>query len=177
MTAPGERIERCGTCRFWAPDSSACHRRAPSVVPILPLTPQRQSETATLSPQASATWPITAENEWCGEWAPRSETQKQPEPASQEDSVAIRLFLARVAPGIATQNPNVLLESLLNQLPSDVRAVLVRTNGLDGRPPGGLKEVAREHKMSQGHVRALLATGEKLLTEVVRLLSPQRERQ
>lgn len=175
MTALVERLERCGTCRFWVAESSTCHRHAP-VVPARPLT-HRQSEAVTPPPHLSARWPLTAENEWCGEWAPRTESNKNPEPVSQEESVAIRLFLARVAPGLAAQNPNALLESLLNQLPSDVRTVLVRTNGLDGRPPGGLKEVAREHKMSQGHVRALLETGEKLLTEVVRLLSPQRERQ
>ncbi|QJW99273.1 hypothetical protein FTUN_6875 [Frigoriglobus tundricola] len=77
---------------------------------------------------------------------------------------------------MSARNPAALLESLLEQLPSDVRRVLVRTNGLDGRPPAGLKDVARECKMSQGHVRALIAAGEELLTDVVRLLSRQRER-
>jgi hypothetical protein len=49
----------------------------------------------------------------------------------------------------------------------------VRANGLDGRPSGGLKEVARELKMSRGHVRDLLATGEKLLEEIARVLAQQ----
>ena len=54
--------------------------------------------------------------------------------------------------------------------------MLVRANGLDGRPPAGLRDVAREFKMSQGHVRALLTTGEGLLAEVVRLLARRREK-
>jgi hypothetical protein len=84
--------------------------------------------------------------------------------------VATRVFLARIAPTLNTCDP-ALLRSLLDQLPADVRGVLMRSNGLDGRPPAGLRDVARELKMSQGHVRALLATGEELLSEVVRLLA------
>jgi DNA-directed RNA polymerase sigma subunit (sigma70/sigma32) len=91
------------------------------------------------------------------------------------ECLATRVFLARLAPTLDTRDP-ALLGSLLDQLPPDVRQVLVRTNGLDGRPPAGLKDVARELKMSQGHVRALLATGEEMLAEVVRLLSRPRER-
>jgi hypothetical protein len=117
-------------------------------------------------------WPITAADEWCGEWAPAEQVAIP----TFDDCVATRLFLARIAPTLDARNPAALLESLLTQLPSDVRQVLVRTHGLDGRPPAGLKDVAREYKMSQGHVRALIAKGEELLTEVVRLLTRQRER-
>ena len=159
MSASGERSETCETCRFWRAASSECRRRAPAVP----------------APGAGA-WPVTAANEWCGEWAPFAGAPTSGAPTSPDACVATCLFLARVAPALDARNPEPLLASLLEQLPSDVRGVLVRTNGLDGRPPAGLREVAREFKMSQGHVRALIATGESLLTEVVRLLTRQRER-
>ncbi len=176
MTPTEDHQERCETCRYWLRDSSECRRRAPSLVVSSQLVGANGRDA---QPGASA-WPVTAASAWCGEWAPAHEPPKAApapaEPTGQDDSVATRLFLARVAPGLSARNPAALLESLLEQLPSDVRQVLVRTNGLDGRPPAGLKDVARECKMSQGHVRALIATGEELLTDVVRLLSRQRER-
>jgi hypothetical protein len=112
---------------------------------------------------------VTAAGQWCGEWLGATERPS----VVRDDTVATRVFLARVAPALDTQNP-ALLGSLLEQLPADVRGVLVRANGLDGRPPAGLRDVAREFKMSQGHVRALLATGEEQLAEVVRLLARPR---
>jgi hypothetical protein len=168
MSGSWEREERCETCRFWVPESAECHRHAPSIV-VLPLTPG----TAAAAPKLAGAWPVTGADQWCGEWAiPANQTGA---PAVSGESVATRVFLARVAPGLDPHNP-ALLGSLLEQLPADVRRVLVRTNGLDGRPPAGLRDVAREFKMSQGHVRALLATGEQLLAEVVRLLTRPREK-
>jgi hypothetical protein len=169
MSTTGERDERCETCRFWAPESSECHRRAPVAAPA---TPTGNGEAPRHGPTGA--WPLTAADSWCGEWA-AVEAPKAPAPTPDE-CVAIRVFLARVAPALDAHNPPALLESLLEQLPSDVRRVLVRTHGLDGRPPAGLKDVAREFKMSQGHVRALLATGEDHLAEVVRLLTRPRAR-
>jgi hypothetical protein len=128
--------------------------------------------------RAATAWPLTTADQWCGEWAPAPDRAVggAPVAAPPSERVATSLFLARVAPALDARDPAALLESLLEQLPSDVRSVLVRSNGLDGRPPAGLKDVAREFKMSQGHVRALLAAGDKLLAEVVRLLTLQREK-
>jgi DNA-directed RNA polymerase specialized sigma24 family protein len=89
------------------------------------------------------------------------------------DDVATHLFLARIAPALETKNPAALVESLLNQLPPDVRRVIVRVNGLDGQPLAGLKDVAREFKMSQGQVRALVAAGEQRLAEAIERLAAQ----
>jgi hypothetical protein len=43
----------------------------------------------------------------------------------------------------------------------------VRMNGLDGQPLIGLKEVARELRMSREQLRGLIESGEKRLAEVV----------
>jgi hypothetical protein len=72
-------------------------------------------------------------------------------------------------------NPGALLETLLAQLPPDVRSVVVRLNGLDGRPPGAIQEVARVSKMSRGHVRALLENGEQRLSEAAALVAARHQ--
>ncbi len=175
MLGSGAREDRCETCRFWVPASSECRRRAPAVVGR-PAAPPSAAGSPDPTHGAAGAWPVTTADQWCGEWAPPTTQAKDPPPpVAPGECLATRVFLARLAPTLDTRDP-ALLGSLLDQLPPDVRQVLVRTNGLDGRPPAGLKDVARELKMSQGHVRALLATGEEMLAEVVRLLSRPRER-
>jgi hypothetical protein len=174
MSLPGERIERCETCRFWAPVLSECHRHAPTTLLVLTRGERHPVEAAAQSKPARV-WPITVAEDWCGDWAASLDAAHKPEQDPTND-VALRIFLARVAPALDTRNPGALVESLLQQLPSDVRRVLVLTNGLEGHPRAGLKVVARELKMSQGHVRVLLATGEKILADVVRLLTCTREK-
>ena len=149
--------ERCETCRFWNPTTTECRRRAPIVV----LRPGDNGDTAT-------NWPHTAATEWCGEWdgeRPTLAASTTREPAC--DDIARQLFLGRVAPHLDAPNPATLLASLLNQLPADVRRVVVRMNGLDGQPRVGLKEIGREFKMSQGQARALVAAGEQRLADAV----------
>jgi hypothetical protein len=179
MTGSGEREQRCETCRFWVPGSSECRRRAPLAV-VLPPTHPSASDGMPHAARAGGAWPLTSADQWCGEWAAAAgwaNPQPLPRPVATAlaEGVAPRLFLARLAPTLETRDP-ALLGALLDQLPPDVRQVLVRANGLDGRPPAGLKDVAREFKMSQGHVRALLASGEELLAEIVRLLTRDREK-
>jgi DNA-directed RNA polymerase sigma subunit (sigma70/sigma32) len=94
-------------------------------------------------------------------------------PVGQE--IATQTFLGRIAPSLEPQEPATLLEALLNQLPPDIRRVIVRVNGLDGQPLSGLKEVAREFRMSREQVRALVSAGEKRLTEVVNQLTSRRQ--
>ncbi len=154
------RGERCETCRFWDSVATECHRHAPVVPP--PNQPEPES--------AAGVWPRTPLDGWCGEWAIATETASR-QPAAPCDEVATSLFLGRLAPALETRNPAALVESLLNQLPPDVRRVIVRMNGLDNQPLAGLKDVAREFRMSQGQVRALLAAGEERLAEAVRGLS------
>ena len=159
MSTTGERGERCRTCRFWLADPSECHRHAPSV-PVRGAGDSAEShetEGGTATRTAISVWPVTDPDDWCGEWATRADAPKAlpvtlpPRTASARGA----LFLARLAAARRAQlRRSAQLELLLGQLPADVRRVLVRANGLDGRPPGGLKDIAREFKISQGHVRA-----------------------
>jgi hypothetical protein len=179
-TETSSRSDRCETCRFWFPETSECRRRAPSVL-SLSLAPVPGADAADAAAAGVGTfgaWPVTAADGWCGEWSAPAERSAPsgPELDPAGAGVATRLFLARVAPTLDAHDPPALLAALLDQLPADVRQVLVRNNGLDGRPPAGLRDMAREFKMSHGHIRALLATGEAMLTEVVRLLSRPRQR-
>jgi hypothetical protein len=130
------------------------------------------------SPEGAAdrAWPRTEPDEWCGEW------DGQVEHAALSDStlpigqaIAIQTFLGRVAPSLESMDIASLLEALLNQLPPDIRRVIVRMNGLDGQPLSGLKDVAREFRMSREQVRELIAVGEKRLAEAVGQVSVRRK--
>lgn len=49
----------CTTCRWWYrldDESGECRRHPPTVVPIFA--------------EAMSCWPITHDDEWCGEWQP-----------------------------------------------------------------------------------------------------------
>jgi hypothetical protein len=172
--------ERCETCRFWQGQTHECHRHAPVILTPLGRTSAlsrvkaSQAESAAI-PVADRAWPRTEPDEWCGEWDGPSEK------AVVEDAVlpigqiiATQTFLGKFAPTLETRDPAALLAALLNQLSPDIRRVIVRMNGLDGQPLSGLKDVAREFRMSREQVRALVATGEKRLAEVVAQLIPRR---
>jgi DNA-directed RNA polymerase alpha subunit len=62
---------RCGKCRFWVegehvgqPEQGRCHRNAPQCVPPI------LGDDDELLHQLEGRWPITAANEWCGEFRP-----------------------------------------------------------------------------------------------------------
>ncbi len=61
-----ERRERCETCRFWdsphvdQQEDGLCRRHAPRCFP-------RKEESETLR---YPRWPLTLNDEWCGEWQP-----------------------------------------------------------------------------------------------------------
>jgi hypothetical protein len=166
METNGQRTERCQTCRFWEGETTECRRHAPVLLAALAVS---TGDAPAIPPTAGA-WPRTPPDGWCGDW---NSAEKPRETDASPDDVPARLFLGRIAPTLEVRNPTGLLESLLNQLPPDVRRVIVRMNGLDGRPLSGLKDVAREFKISQGQTRALLAAGEERLTEAVRRLAVQ----
>jgi hypothetical protein len=172
--------ERCETCRFWEIETTECHRHAPVMVTALGRSSSLSRSTAAglgESPAQGAerAWPRTQSDEWCGEWD--SQTGKPPSGESAlpiGQAIATQTFLGRIAPSLETPDPVTLLEALLNQLSPDIRRVIVRVNGLDGQPLNGLKEVAREFRMSREQVRALVAAGEKRLAEVVGQLAARR---
>jgi hypothetical protein len=113
-------------------------------------------------------WPRTQPDDWCGEWDSlilKTTIEDSALPVGQ--AIATRTFLKRIAPSLESQDPDTLLEALLNQLSPDLRRVIVRMNGLDGQPLLGLKEVARELRMSREQLRGLIVSGEKRLAEVV----------
>ena len=178
---PTQRIERCGTCRFWDSGATECRRHAPVFIPMLPLN---AGDGTGANPGG---WPRTSPDAWCGEWALAEQSpvvatathvpaaQTEPEPPRDRD-IATHLFLTRLAPFFETANPTALLETLLNQLTPDIRRVVVRVHGLDGRPVTGLKEVARDLKMGRESIRALLTAGEKRLAEAVQGLTRQQEK-
>jgi hypothetical protein len=174
METNGQRTERCDTCRFWDGETTECRRYAPVLVPALALrTPANGDEAPADAPNRGA-WPRTLPDAWCGEWDSAAMPRETGDSTAAPSDVPARLFLGRIAPTLEPRNPLALLESLLNQLPPDIRRVIVRMNGLDGQPLAGLKDVAREFKISQGQIRALLAAGEERLAEAVRRLSVQR---
>jgi len=172
--------ERCETCRFWAAESTECHRRAPITAIALGHVASLSRGAASRPADASArdtdrTWPRTLPDEWCGEWD--GAVEKQPDATSAPPVglvIATQTFLGRIAPSLEAMEPSTLLEALLNQLPPDIRRVIVRMNGLDGQPLTGLKDVAREFRMSREQVRSLIAAGEKRLAEVVAQLAHKR---
>jgi hypothetical protein len=171
MSANRDHAERCDTCRFWDAEATECHRHAPVVVSELGLLTPAGAPDPGPSPAADGAWPRTPSDGWCGDW----ELQIGDPPARDSavwdvERVAANLFFARMAPSLETDDCTTLLKSLLNQLPPNVRRVIVRANGLDGQPLYGLKEVARQLKMSRENVRSLLAVGEKRLAEIVEYL-------
>ena len=171
--------ERCETCRFWNAESSECHRRAPVTLSLGRIRAGSRgnpsNSNAALPASAIRAWPITQADDWCGEWGGLEEKPDSGELALPiGKAIATRTFLARIASGFDSMEPESLMEALLNQLSPDVRRVIVRMNGLDGQPLSGLKEVAREFRMSREQVRAVIAAGEKRLSEVIEQLSDRR---
>ncbi|MFO0821804.1 MAG: hypothetical protein U0792_01585 [Gemmataceae bacterium] len=77
------------------------------------------------------------------------------------------IFLERLDPSLEISNPHELLAVLLNQLRPDMRRVIIRAHGLDGRPLEGLKGVARELKMDRSRVQALLTAAEQRVAKIV----------
>ena len=172
--------ERCETCRFWEAGTTECHRHAPVIVTTLgrgsaPSRGVTSSSGDALTSGVNRAWPRTQPEEWCGEWDSLDGKPPGGElalPIGQ--AIAAQTFLGRIAPTLESSDFAALLEALLNQLPPDIRRVIVRVNGLDGQPLGGLKEVAREFRMSREQVRVLVAAGEKRLAEVVGQLAGRR---
>jgi hypothetical protein len=169
--------ERCETCRFWDSETSECHRRAPmttialGVSSSLKRTASSRTSTARVK-DVNRAWPRTQADDWCGEWdshAAKAVMEDSALPVGQ--AIATRTFLGRIAPSLESHDPETLLEALLNQLSPDIRRVIVRMNGLDGQPLRGLKEVAREFRMSREQLRGLIESGEKRLAEVVAQLA------
>jgi hypothetical protein len=48
--------QNCGSCRFWFARGDICRRRAPT----------------TDSREWASVWPVTRDDEWCGEWEARA---------------------------------------------------------------------------------------------------------
>lgn len=173
MGTGNNETERCETCRFWAGETTECHRRAPVATIALGLSSSLKIRVssrsrASSSPKANRAWPRTRPDDWCGEWdsqVVKIVVEDSAQPVGQ--AIATRSFLGRIAPSLESHDPATLLEALLNQLSPDIRRVIVRMNGLDGQPLRGLKEVARELRMSREQLRGLIISGEKRLAEVV----------
>jgi hypothetical protein len=169
--------ERCETCRFWDGETTECHRRAPVTTIALGLSSSVKRAASSRSStsrarKANRVWPLTQPDDWCGEWD--SQTAKllvEDSALPVGQAIATRTFLGRIAPSLESHDPATLLEALLNQLSPDIRRVIVRMNGLDGQPLCGLKEVARELRMSREQLRGLIVSGERRLAEVVSQLA------
>jgi len=64
-----ESDESCESCRFWqkgeGTDLGECHRYAPAPFPLSVL---KLKEMWAKAPNHDATWPTTADMDWCGDW-------------------------------------------------------------------------------------------------------------
>lgn len=64
-----ETDDGCPNCRFWVEigekpyASGECHRYAPAPAPLSTL-----GEPAHNEPHNVAMWPVTASEDWCGDW-------------------------------------------------------------------------------------------------------------
>lgn len=162
MDAMSARTEQCGNCRFWEAGSTECRRHAPVLVTL-------GQNGAAGAEVPHGTWPQTSASGWCGEWALRGEEQPTTTPAPRVpayNDLAAMIFLERLDPSLEMPNPSEVLAVLLNQLRPDIRRVIIRAHGLDGRPLEGLKGVARELKMDRSRVQALLTAGEQRLAKI-----------
>jgi hypothetical protein len=92
------------------------------------------------------------------------------------EGVAAELLVRRIAPAVDPGDASALIAPLLNHLPPDARLVIIRVHGLDGRPNTGVREVAKELRMSRDRVQALVAIGEKQLREALVILDARRRR-
>ncbi len=170
MCSTDERLERCDRCRYWVASTSECRRNAPILHP--------EVKVADASGRAVGVWPLTLADGWCGEWMGQEEGRGNSQDGTKGNDVAVHLFLARLAPGLSCETTEraSLLTSLLGQLQPNVRRVVIRVNGLDGQPLGGLKAVARELRMSHSQVQALLKAGEERLEQALRLIARDESR-
>jgi hypothetical protein len=157
--------ERCATCRFWDPAAEDCHRHAP-----IPLVLAARGADGLDEPVA--VWPRTPPDGWCGEWVSLdgevSGADSSSAPTARD--LAAQLFLRRLSPAVETADPVGFLGPLLGHLPPDVLRVVTRVHGLDGRPPVGLKDAAREERISGARVRSLLAIGERRVRDALDLV-------
>ena len=162
METRDSRHENCQTCRYWALPQEECRRRPPTLVGA-----------------AEGAWPRTRPDAWCGEWEGIAETTlplRATTPASSALGIAAELLLSRLAPGLDVPDPVSQVNQLLDILPPDARMVVIRAQGLDGRPVTGIKEVAREIGMSRDRVQALMAAADKRLQEALSLLVHRQQR-
>ncbi len=77
-----EMDEKCATCRFWLAvrqvyDGNAevfgvCRRYPPGGLSTYVLQMLALGRAAELTPVSEAHWPNTSEEDWCGEYSPRS---------------------------------------------------------------------------------------------------------
>jgi len=75
-----EQVE-CHKCRFWNKgvdgdldaDQGTCRRRAPSVVNPWVYDPNTADWTRFCDAETEWRWPITGDDEWCGEAQPRED--------------------------------------------------------------------------------------------------------
>jgi hypothetical protein len=58
--------EACGTCRFWI--DCRCHRYAPRPSTPNELMVRRDDFECGLWNTSATVWPITEEDDWCGDW-------------------------------------------------------------------------------------------------------------
>src|SRR5262245_53099533 len=170
------RDERCASCRNWHGGTRSCHRYAPAPVGL-----GREPGAAAPEPGTAVTvavaWPHTGPDEWCGEWKPDQVRTVEPNrsvPGPGE--CAAELFLHRIIPAAETADAAPLLRPLLDQLPHDTRLVVVRANGLDGKPLTGIREISKELRMSRDRVLTLLAIGEEQLAEALVVLVARHRR-
>jgi len=149
------RHDSCQTCRYWALPQQECRRRPPILVGV------------------EGAWPRTRPEAWCGEWEGTAEATLPlhvATPTSTAQGIAAELLLSRLAPGLDVPDPVAQVNQLLDILAPDARMVVIRAQGLDGRPMTGIKEVAREIGMSRDRVQTLMAAADKRLQEALSLL-------
>jgi tRNA A-37 threonylcarbamoyl transferase component Bud32 len=162
METRDSRHDNCQACRYWALPQQECRRWPPTLVGV-----------------TEGAWPRTPPDAWCGEWEGTVEATlplRVATPASSALAIAAELLLSRLAPGLDVSDPVGQVTQLLDILPPDARMVVIRAQGLDGRPVTGIKEVAREIGMSRNRVQALMAAADKRLQEALSLLLLRQQR-
>jgi hypothetical protein len=86
-------MEQCGGCRFWLNWDSEmtnlgeCHRYPPRMATVHRVD-AGEALTRTLRPEGGG-WPLTAPDDWCGEFLPRQgrATESPPPSAAKEPDV------------------------------------------------------------------------------------------
>ncbi|MDB5310532.1 MAG: hypothetical protein JWO38_4734 [Gemmataceae bacterium] len=166
----------CETCRFWDEAREECRRHSPVLLVLIPprgeLRAEGNGKPAGHVPVGQ--WPHTVATDWCGEWQPAgaaAPAPPAPAPVLAIGDLAARRFVRRLAPALRTTDPAGVLTPLLGQLPPDIRQVVVRLHGLDGKVADDVKRVAAETGLTPQRVRGLRSAGEYLLRDAFALLT------